>query len=1120
MKKSAFILSILIETWLVMAVVYSPVLAKNTVPILGHNSQETLSIGAKHSEMTQLPPMASGVVLVGFRPGISINLGLQNLQTGESSLTVTLADIGVQSIEPTFPTTNGLLFNAARHDNVDLSRIYRLRLSPGTDILSAIQTLKENPAVAYAEPDYLAHITTTPNDPIYGDQWALTLINTPAAWDVTTGTTDVVIAVVDSGLDISHPDLSAQIWTNPGEVAGNNLDDDSNGYIDDLHGWNFVNNNSDLSDNTGHGTAVGGIIAATTNNNAGIAGLCWHCRLMVVKVVQMGGIANYSDIAAGVVYAAQKGAKVINISLGGDIDSITLKTAIASASQTAVIVAGVGNNNSNDLFYPAAYSDYVLAVAGTTQTDTKVNTSSYGTWVDVSAPGEAIATTFSGGVYGITSGTSLAASFVSGLSGLLFSQHPDWSPNQVRTQIIQTTDNIDSLNSGYTGQLGTGRLNAGKAVTTTPTSLLRVVDYAADGQLNGPVKTGSYVSLTITLRNDWGSAANVTAILSTTDMVVSIVQATASYGAINSMQSVANSTNPFQILVVAGNYGRIIPFRLDVIADGVTSTLFFTATTESQAVIVGGAISTNSVWTNDRIYHVTGNIVVNPGVTLTIQAGTLVKFDSAKLLAVRGTLIADGTPSQPILFTAWTKPNYDSCTPGMPCPGEWGGLYQSMGNGGIVFTSESQSAQFDSNGNYLGGSIIRHSVVEYSFGGIFAESATPFIDHNLIWNNRDTAITCSNCSMVVSHNRIINNRSVYILNLVWGQADIRKNLIANNMGCIRVMGGGHEINSNTITANTGTWCSGAQGAVCLGGTNATPIIQGNNLYANQATYEVVMGTMAEQIGDVIAPGNYWGMTNTAAIQSRIYDFNQNSNAGIFTFVPFLNQPNPSAPPILYQLFLNPASPVGLQSVTFNLIFSRPMDQSFNPSVTFGATAPFAWYSVLDNAQWVNNTTWRATFEVTSLVPRGAHKISVGGARDTEGMEIPTDTRFNFIVDYAGEIIDQTPPPAPIVLASGKPGDPSYVEISWMASDPESAITAYRYAIGSAPGVTDIVNWTTTTSNSITRSGLGLFSDRQYWVSVQARNIGGLWSTSGYRSFVAGQQSQSYHKVFMPVILRN
>jgi len=175
------------------------------------------------------------------------------------------------------------------------------------------------------------------------------------------------------------------------------------------------------------------------------------------------------------------------------------------------------------------------------------------------------------------------------------------------------------------------------------------------------------------------------------------------------------------------------------------------------------------------------------------------------------------------------------------------------------------------------------------------------------------------------------------------------------------------------------------------------------------------------------------------------------------------------------------------------------------------------YPVADNAEWLDDSHWRATYDVTSLVPRDTYTISVSGAQGTDGMEIPPDTRFGFSVDYAGQITDQTPPNPPVVIAGGVEGDASSVEAMWSANDPDSSITGYRYAIGSAAGATDIVHWTNTSRSSIARSELGLIDGRQYWLAVQARNEGGLWSASGYSAFVAGQP---FHRVFLPVVVRS
>jgi hypothetical protein len=297
-------------------------------------------------------------------------------------------------------------------------------------------------------------------------------------------------------------------------------------------------------------------------------------------------------------------------------------------------------------------------------------------------------------------------------------------------------------------------------------------------------------------------------------------------------------------------------------------------------------------------------------------------------------------------------------------------------------------------------------------------------------------------------------------------------------------------------------------------------LQGNNIVgnygANNPYYNVYLLSPSATQGFSMSQ-NYWGTTDTSQIDTLIYDFLDDFSLGQVIYQPIQASPVTTAPAFLSNLNIGPGSPIGIQQATFTLTFSRPVDQSANPVVTFGATSPYTSYAVLDNAQWLSNTQWRATYDITSLVPRGTYTISVSSAKGTDGMEIPTDTRFAFTVDYAGQITDQTPPPPPTAFATGKPSDVSAVEATWSASDPESAIIGYRYAIGTAAGTADIVNWTTTTATSMSRSGLGLVAGRQYWFAVQAKNAGGLWSASANRSFVAGQQSQS--GVFLPFITR-
>lgn len=647
-------------------------------------------------------PHASDRLLIKLHPGNSLQVLPGRLPSAsQPGLQHTLAALNLRSARP-----------------LGRAQTYILRLAPDSDPQAALDTLAKDPAVEWVEPDYLAQpirsphpaVQTTPNDPIFAQQWGLTQIQAPAAWDVVTGSSSTIIAVIDSGIDFAHPDLVNKLWTNPGEIPANGLDDDNNGFIDDVKGWDFVNDDNNPADDEGHGTQVAGVAAAASNNTLGIAGMCWDCRLMPVKVMHSSGVANYSDIAAGVLYAAQKGARVINISLGGYSPSSALHEAIQSAVNDygAVVVAGAGNDNQNDPFFPAAYPE-ALAVAGIDPGSVKTAVSNYGDWVDVAAPAQAIHTTFMGGSYGPVDGTSFAASFAAGLAGLLRSQHSTWTPALVSGQIIHTAAAIDVQNPAFAGLLGSGRINAASAVTVNPHPILNITASAVNGDPLGRPEPGSSVTLQITLKNAWMDAASVVGALATTDPYVAITQGSASFGSLPAGTTAAGSSLfTFNIASGAG-YNHPILFNLHLSANSGTYTvdLPLTITTRSPDQSVGGTIAVNTTWTNDKTYLVTNNLGVAPGVTLTIQAGTVIKFNGNYSLNVGGALIADGTQGQPIRFLSNTT-------------GSWGRIY---------FDDPSQDARSDASGSYLGGNLLRWVLVQGASQGIACNMATPYISH-------------------------------------------------------------------------------------------------------------------------------------------------------------------------------------------------------------------------------------------------------------------------------------------------------------------------------------------------------------------------------------------------------
>ncbi|AUS08283.1 peptidase S8 [Laceyella sacchari] len=301
---------------------------------------------------------------------------------------------------------------------------------------ATIEKLKKDPNVEYAEPNYYLHASYTPNDPYFSSrQYGPQKIQAPQAWDIAEGS-GAKIAIVDTGVQSNHPDLA-------GKVVG---------------GWDFVDNDSTPQDGNGHGTHCAGIAAAVTNNSTGIAGTAPKASILAVRVLDNSGSGTWTAVANGITYAADQGAKVISLSLGGTVGNSGLQQAVDYAwSKGSVVVAAAGNAGNTAPNYPAYYSN-AIAVASTDQNDNKSSFSTYGSWVDVAAPGSSIYSTYPTSTYASLSGTSMATPHVAGVAGLLASQGR--SAANIRAAIENTADKI----SGTGTYWAKGRVNAYKAV--------------------------------------------------------------------------------------------------------------------------------------------------------------------------------------------------------------------------------------------------------------------------------------------------------------------------------------------------------------------------------------------------------------------------------------------------------------------------------------------------------------------------------------------------------------------------------------------------------------------------------------------------------------------------------
>jgi len=361
--------------------------------------------------------------------------------------------------------------SALRARDLDLSRFYLLRTDRNVPALCA--ELRDEPVVEYAQPNYIYERCAKPNDPEFADQYAHQLIQMSDAWDISTGSHDIVVAVLDTGVDVDHPDLKDNIWVNADEIPDNSLDDDNNGYIDDVNGWNFGDENNDVKPEGGdwlgianHGTQVSGVIAGVGNNGKGVCGVNWHSSIMVLR---LSFDVTSAEVAAALDYAAANGAHVANMSFGSDSfgpeGDPAVKTAIDNAfAQGVLLVASAGNDDNDKPHYPAAYYN-VMAVASTNGEDIKTGHSSFGNWVDITAPGTDIVTTDLNDVYIATAGTSFSAPYVAAVGALVLAHRPTLTHVEVRAILENTTDPVHygdiDPNQGY---VGTGRVNAYKAL--------------------------------------------------------------------------------------------------------------------------------------------------------------------------------------------------------------------------------------------------------------------------------------------------------------------------------------------------------------------------------------------------------------------------------------------------------------------------------------------------------------------------------------------------------------------------------------------------------------------------------------------------------------------------------
>ena len=421
-------------------------------------------------------PYVPGEVIVKYKDGTVAALAAEG--TGPVALKALGAEVATD-------------FSAEGLDNLQA-----LDITGPISVKEAIAELENSPYVAYAEPNYIISLSLPetdpagpdeagdfsalafPNDPKFADQWGLSNtgqtggvsgadIKALKGWEIAKGSDTIVVAVLDTGVDYTHPDLAGNIWVNPGEIPNNGIDDDGNGYVDDVYGYDFINNDNDPMDDNGHGTHCAGIIGALGNNGIGVAGVNWKVKIMPLKFLRADGTGDTAASLNAIAYARRMGADIISCSWGGKAKSQALRDAIASTNALFPCAAGnEGSDNDKTPHYPSGFDlPQIISVAASDAKDGIPAFSNYGaTKVDVAAPGDWIMSTYPtslGHQYVKMKGTSMATPFVSGLAALLLAKEPSLTPAKLKARIMDTVDKLP----GFAGKtVSGGRINVYKAL--------------------------------------------------------------------------------------------------------------------------------------------------------------------------------------------------------------------------------------------------------------------------------------------------------------------------------------------------------------------------------------------------------------------------------------------------------------------------------------------------------------------------------------------------------------------------------------------------------------------------------------------------------------------------------
>lgn len=955
-----------------------------------------------------------GEILIRFGDDVLLNITKTNdvYKTGLDAVDEILKNANIIHIAPLF---NGAkrkfnkeyikTFAGQEIEIPNLHHIYRIKTGEQTyELFQLIEQLKLQKEVVYAEPNYIQSLTSivpagqvmtadeveayfekdgkhtkqtdafVPNDPLYGQQWYIPAVKADLVWDSINGKdTTQVIAILDTGVDWLHPDLQNKIWQNAEEIPDNGVDDDGNGKVDDVRGWDWINNDNNPTDDNSHGTHVAGIAAAQQNNSIGISGVSPGAKIMALKVFQSSGRGNTADITEGIIYATQKGATVINMSFGTYARSFVMEDALVNAYATVILVAAAGNDGvyveqciPSSPFYPAALS-YVLGVQAPdgSFSNTDCNGPTYSNHAELfnyemKAPGTGIISTIPNGNYRAYQGTSMAAPI---LSGALAMYKP-----------LRTTESMELMWVKLIQSTGT-YINIFDALNKIPVAEVRMlsktlIDTMPGCDEDGRVDAGETIKLWFTARNTGNSCDSTWFKIrfhEFEDTTTATIVKSTSY--IGSMSPYATRTSENDPMVIAINtnvaHDRDISFDLLSWYRGSIDTLIQNVImTIENGEELGGIMDTTLTLTPDKLWLVSESFRVGINGTLIIKPGTKIIIYPGKQIQVRGNIQAIGTADSIIYFS----PKNDM-----------GGQGIDEQNNNATSPSYFKYCQFD-------------NFIEPLRGSSFHISNSNFNNLHLMYyvgtfiNNKCMFYGSSSNQRFYGFISMLKNNFVDKTPDSYGSPPIfsLSNSKFNNFINISIPALYASINDQNSWYNS------------FIKTNGT-IFYGHPYTPDDFIY---------------IPNQYLGTIDSLRLESLKYDFIDNPQSPFIIFDPLLLSPPDSCHAIVWKVLVNGkdaqdeyVEPVGVGTQRFDVYFNREMDTIFTPQLTFGVRYPYTQQSVADSARWDSSHRIFTAFKTIQLYTGdGINRIRVAGAREANGWQwdIPVeDMRFEFLIDAAG-----------------------------------------------------------------------------------------------------------------------